>query len=72
MRLRLEITWLTRPRTATGWPLIGLPDVSSASTVNLARPRLLAHEPARTPRITALGQRSMRVAAVCVSPFGSA
>ena len=68
----METIWLTRPLTATPWPLIGLPAVSSARTLNLARPRMLAHEAARTPSTTALGQRSIRAATVWVSPFGSA
>ena len=51
--------------------MIGLPAVSSASAWNSTRPRLLAHEPVFKPSTTALGQRAMRVDAVCTSPFGS-
>ena len=45
--------------------------MSRATTLNFALPRLLAQLPALTPRTSALGQSSIRVAAVWVSPFGS-
>ena len=71
MRLRVLIVWLSRPRTSMRWPLIALPDVSSASAVNLTLPRLLAHGPVLMPSTVALGHSGIVIDAVCTSPFGS-
>ena len=71
MRLRVLMTWLSRPRTSMRWPFSGAPRVSSASAVNLTLPRRLAHEPAFTPSTSALGHSGTLVEAVSSSPFGS-
>ena len=70
-RFLIERMLRAMPRNSIGAPIIGLPRVSTATSLTMVLPRTDTQSSARTPTASAAGHSDTVCESVWISPLGS-